>query len=161
MVNNDEEYIRESRKILPALIKTFLKQIASGVPFFAISLPIQLFEKKSFNQKIAYFNSLAPVFFNKAAALTDKKEQFKLVITNMIATSSLFMTGTGKKPFNPILGETFQGHYSGDPIYIEQVSHHPPISYLSIYGNKYKAHFQFIPKPKVELNSLELRNLST
>jgi len=40
MVNNDDEYIRESRKILPALIKTFLKQIASGVPFFAISLPI-------------------------------------------------------------------------------------------------------------------------
>jgi len=32
-----------------------------------------------------------------------------------------------KKPFNPILGETLQGHYSGDPFYLECISHHPPI----------------------------------
>jgi hypothetical protein len=33
-----------------------------------------------------------------------------------------------QKPFNPILGETFQGYLKGIPIYYEQISHHPPIS---------------------------------
>ncbi len=34
------------------------------------------------------------------------------------------------KPFNPILGETFQGEYpsSGTRVYAEQISHHPPTS---------------------------------
>ncbi len=42
--------------------------------------------------------------------------------------------GTTKKPFNPLLGETFDYY---DPItkfklVVEQVSHHPPIS--AFYG---------------------------
>jgi hypothetical protein len=32
------------------------------------------------------------------------------------------------KPFNPILGETFQAYLKGIPIVYEQISHHPPIS---------------------------------
>ena len=47
-----------------------------------------------------------------------------------------------QKPFNPILGETFQGYLQGIPIYYEQISHHPPISayYMkckeyTMYGN--------------------------
>ena len=34
--------------------------------------------------------------------------------------------GAGK-PFNPILGETFQAKTGNTEIYIEQTSHHPPI----------------------------------
>ena len=33
-----------------------------------------------------------------------------------------------EKPFNPILGETFQTTLDGIPVYWEQISHHPPIS---------------------------------
>ena len=33
------------------------------------------------------------------------------------------------KPFNPILGETYQGQYnSGLQVLAEQISHHPPVS---------------------------------
>ena len=32
------------------------------------------------------------------------------------------------KPFNPILGETFEARIGGIPVYMEQISHHPPIS---------------------------------
>jgi hypothetical protein len=32
------------------------------------------------------------------------------------------------KPFNPILGETYQGIVGGIPVFLEQISHHPPIS---------------------------------
>ena len=33
-----------------------------------------------------------------------------------------------QKPFNPILGETFQCFLKGIPLCYEQISHHPPIS---------------------------------
>ena len=42
------------------------------------------------------------------------------------------------KPFNPILGETYQGFIDGCPIYGEQISHHPPISSLLLLGRGYR-----------------------
>jgi len=108
---------------------------------------------------VAFINSFAPVFFNRASKISDKKEQFKLVITNMIPTISLFAMGDIKKPFNPILGETFQGHYSGDPIYIEQISHNPPLTQFLIYGKHYKMEGMFHPDPNLELNAVLIKNL--
>ena len=46
-----------------------------------------------------------------------------------------------EKPLNPILGETYQGFgQDGAKIYMEQTSHHPPISHFLIEGpdNNYK-----------------------
>lgn len=40
-----------------------------------------------------------------------------------------------RKPFNPILGETLQGYFKdGSMIYMEHISHHPPISSYLIEG---------------------------
>ena len=41
------------------------------------------------------------------------------------------------KPFNPVIGETFQGFIDGCPIYGEQTSHHPPTSTLYFVGKGY------------------------
>ena len=48
------------------------------------------------------------------------------------------------KPFNPILGETFECKLGGISLYFEQVSHHPPISAIyaktdtfRFYGSSY------------------------
>jgi len=39
------------------------------------------------------------------------------------------------KPFNPILGETWQAQYAdGTQLYFEQTSHHPPISSFQVFG---------------------------
>ena len=36
---------------------------------------------------------------------------------------------TQRKPFNPILGETFEGYWpDATSIFVEHISHHPPIS---------------------------------
>ena len=43
----------------------------------------------------------------------------------MIASLSVQMAGT--KPFNPILGETFQAKIGDVDLYFEQTCHHPPI----------------------------------
>ena len=40
-----------------------------------------------------------------------------------------------RKPFNPILGETWEaGLPDGTQIFIEQISHHPPISAFQMNG---------------------------
>jgi len=43
-----------------------------------------------------------------------------------------FANSNIEKPFNPILGETFQGKVGNFLIFMEQISHHPPISSLYI-----------------------------
>ena len=41
------------------------------------------------------------------------------------------------KPFNPILGETYQALVEGTLFYGQQISHHPPISAVYIKGRGY------------------------
>lgn len=46
-----------------------------------------------------------------------------------------------RKPFNPILGETFQAVLSdGSEIFLEQISHHPPISAYQLDGPGERSH---------------------
>ncbi len=44
------------------------------------------------------------------------------------------------KPFNPILGETFQANIEDSNFYVEQTSHHPPIFHFLFIGNNYRVH---------------------
>ena len=37
------------------------------------------------------------------------------------------------KPFNPILGETFQANIGEYEIALEQISHHPPVSAFQVW----------------------------
>lgn len=63
----------------------------------------------------------------------DKAEKMKLVIAMAIA--SLRQTVIAKKPFNPILGETYEATFEdGAKIYAEQTSHHPPVSHYEVDG---------------------------
>lgn len=57
-----------------------------------------------------------------------------------------------QKPFNPILGETYQGFLNGCPLFMEQVCHHPAISYLYFVGRGYKIYGSVCPVPQIRLN---------
>ena len=75
----------------------------------------------------------APIFLRKAALEKDHLERLKLVMTSVVAG----MYGSVKqlKPFNPLLGETYQGYYDdGTRIFCEHTSHHPPISNFLLEG---------------------------
>ena len=60
------------------------------------------------------------------------------------------------KPFNPILGETYQAIVDGCPIYGEQISHHPPISSLSMVGRGYILYGSFEAKVEFGLKVFDL-----
>ncbi len=62
----------------------------------------------------------------------------KAVIAYSIGNLLLYINMA--KPFNPVIGETYQGFIDGCPLYGEQSSHHPPISSLLMIGRGYFVH---------------------
>lgn len=52
--------------------------------------------------------------------------------------STLHLDALPEKPFNPVLGETFQGIIGGCPVYFEQISHHPPVCAFQLYGRGFE-----------------------
>ncbi len=62
-----------------------------------------------------------------------------------------------RKPFNPILGETYQARVSGDyMVALEQISHHPPISYFNFWSkrhDKFRAYGSLEYRPVMGVNS--------
>lgn len=65
------------------------------------------------------------------------------------------MTMTQFKPFNPILGETFQASIGKSTnLYMEQTSHHPPIYNFLIIGNKFRLYGFEEPKASTGANNV-------
>ena len=99
---------------------------------YGLSLPVKLNECRSFVDRVADFFRMAPFFVKKASLMTDHIERIKLYTVHVL--SSLNFALSRSKTFNPLLGETCQVALTdGTEIFVEQISHHPPIaSYLTI-----------------------------
>ena len=93
----------------------------------------------------------APYYLEKASNLDNSIERFKIVTAFSLATSLLYLEM--EKPFNPILGETYQGWIAGCPVYCEQISHHPAISAFFMVGKGYTVSGRLEPKIDLSLNS--------
>jgi len=133
MVN--QESLRRQKQVLGSLVKQFGSALFSGKSIMSISLPVTIFESRSQLEREAYNLLYAPSFLEKAAATSNVVEQFKQTIAFFIA--SLPIGSNPQKPFNPILGETFQGIIGGCPVYAEQISHHPPVCALQMLGKNF------------------------
>lgn len=72
------------------------------------------------------------MILEEAAKLNDPIERFKRVVAFAISFTIIYIKMD--KPFNPILGETYQSLIDGCPVYGEQISHHPPISAIFMKG---------------------------
>lgn len=73
--------------------------------------------------------------------------------------SYIYPTHFFEKPLNPIIGETYQSRLEdGSEVFLEQVCHHPPISYLLAVGpnNLYRFSSWSSFSPKAHLNSIDL-----
>ena len=64
------------------------------------------------------------------------------------------------KPFNPILGETFEFIIGGIPIYMEQISHHPPISAVYAKTDTFRFYGSFNSHAELGLNTVSGANLN-
>jgi len=135
----DQEIVQEQRGVVWDLIKQLGQTITHGVSLTRIAIPVKIAEPRSYLE-LATDGWCYTEFLKRAEAEKDPVERMKLVVTFAIA--GLSNTCTPKKPFNPILGETFEATFEdGTEIFCEQVSHHPPISNWEVIGPNESFHF--------------------
>lgn len=138
--NGRMEYLRQDvislqRSAVGRLVKKIGSSLLNGKKIMNISFPIEIFEPRSELERSAAVLGFAPLFLDKAATCTDPVEQMKLVVTCVV--SRMHAMVEQRKPFNPILGETYQGYVDGCPFFYEQICHHPPIYASQLLGRDY------------------------
>lgn len=109
------------------------KLLSGSFNLTTVSFPIVAQDWKSNLFTMATVPAADAYFFSCAAATDDVVERMKFIVAASVAY--IQPTHHWKKPLNPIIGETYQAtSLDGSRIYIEQVSHHPPISYCLSEG---------------------------
>lgn len=125
-------------------------------PISMMSLPIWAFEPTTFLQRMA-----EPFFFvdflHQAAETEDPI--MRLAYLAAFNVSILSLTERSGKPFNPILGETYEYVSKGPKqfkFFSEQVSHHPPIGVAETTSDKWIVKQEAHIKTKFFGNSIDI-----
>ena len=136
------------------LIKKFTKNILESKSILNISLPVFMFDKRTLQMGWAYEQKIAPILLSKAAFCKDKIERLKWVTAYLM--SFLHFSVIQIKPFNPIIGETFQCRIGNIDFYVEQTVNHPIT--LNIYAKEINGEFiiygHLITDATIYINSL-------
>lgn len=91
------------------------RNFMSGKSMLSISLPVEVFGDDSNLSRLCNSYGFAPLFLEQAAKASDPVERFKKVIS--FGLSSMIQYLRMDKPFNPILGETYQSLIDGCLVY--------------------------------------------
>ncbi|XP_037087750.1 oxysterol-binding protein-related protein 8-like [Pollicipes pollicipes] len=130
-----EELADENKNLLWYL----LKQLRPGMDLSKVVLPTFILEPRSFLDKLSDYYYHAD-YLSRAIHVDDPFLRMREIVGWYL--SGFYKKPKGlKKPYNPILGETFRcywQHPNGSrTFYIaEQVSHHPPISAFYVSNRK-------------------------
>ena len=123
-----------------SVIMSLVKQIRPGMDLSKVVLPTHILEPRSFLEKLTDYFSHIELITEAVHAATPLARM--LALTRWYISGFHIMPKTPKKPYNPILGETFRCMWKNDGtrpagappsqsfLLAEQVSHHPPISAL-------------------------------
>ena len=127
------------KKKYSGLVTDIIIQVLK-VPFgHHICLNVKIFEPKCLEERLTNVFSYANKYLIMANNPSlDPYERFKTVITFIM--SGLYIPAQQLKPFNPYLGETFQGELpNGAKVYCEQVTHKPLcVRFYMYYKTTYK-----------------------
>ena len=143
------------------LVKQIGKKILSGdFNLTTVTIPIKVMVPISILQHICNGHFNFPLYLNLASQTADIVEKMKLTITACM--SSWYKSSVFLKPLNPILGETYEMMWEdGAHEYVEQTSHHPPVSHFLINGPnnnyRYYGYLSFITN--AWFNSCKLTNV--
>ena len=157
MIFTNETKIAAQKQVFNFLMKKIGSNIVQGKSILNISLPIYIFDTRSNLERFAFSFTFAPEYLEKAANCVDPLLQMKYAISFLLTTTLMYLNL--EKPFNPILGETYQGFIAGCPVYLEQISHHPPICAFLLYGRGYKLYGHLESTAKMHANSVDGLNI--
>uniref|UniRef100_A0A914DLY0 Oxysterol-binding protein n=1 Tax=Acrobeloides nanus TaxID=290746 RepID=A0A914DLY0_9BILA len=148
--NNEESDLGDVQQQHGSVLMHLLSQVSVGMDLTKVTLPTFILERRSLLEMYADFFA-HPDDFIVAVDLKTPEERFLSVVRYyLMAFYPARKSGVAKKPYNPILGETFRcrwnlpnmelsgvkttsGPFPGSDInqltfVAEQVSHHPPVS---------------------------------
>jgi hypothetical protein len=108
----------------PSIWKVLKDMIGKDLSRFAI--PVYFNEPLSFIQKFAECMEYSDLL-NQADKCDDPKKRM-LLVTAFAITQYCGPDGRLQKPFNPLLGETYELLTPDFKLFAEQVSHHPPVT---------------------------------
>lgn len=136
VVFQDREALKKQQGVFKEIMMQVGSQLLSGKLAVRISLPIRIFEPRSLLERVANGWNYAPTVLKKAALSgSEPIERMKFVMA-FVAGGLHFCVGQ-LKPFNPILGETYEATYpDGTQVFLEHVSHHPVKSAFTVVGPK-------------------------
>ena len=150
---NEEEKSKIERGVA-WLLKKLGSNILSGQSVMNISLPVFLFDKRTMHEVFCYEHRGAPFYLSRAALATDSLERMKWVIVYVI--SQFYISTIQSKPFNPILGETFQCKIGDLNMYTEQTANHPITSNFYAFddNHNYKIYGYIITTASTGANTI-------
>lgn len=134
----NEEVVKKQSGVFTDMAKQIAKGIFKSGPI-TLSLPVRIFEPRSMLERYTDWWVFAPILLKKAGQIPNKLEALKYVIC--FSLSAMYFSSGQMKPFNPMLGETFEaGFDDGTKIYMEHSSHIPCVSnyYICDKDNDYK-----------------------
>lgn len=152
------EQVEELAEENKSLIWFLVKQVRPGMDLSKVVLPTFILEPRSFLDKLSDSFYHADII-SEAVLQDDPFNRMKSIVKWYL--SGFYKKPKGlRKPFNPILGETFRCYWqhpnASRTYYIaEQVSHHPPISafFISNRQDGYSLNCSILAKSKFYGNS--------
>ncbi|PFH32105.1 phosphatidylinositol transfer protein [Besnoitia besnoiti] len=134
MVSN-QALIDQQKSVFLDLVRCDGEAVLEGRSLASVSLPVRVLEPTSLLPHLASCWGHAPLFLARAASATDALERFKWTMTFAIA--SLHFGCCRQKPFNPLLGESYQGGWrDGSKVFLEQTACDPPTTSFIVRGPK-------------------------
>ncbi|KAJ3046129.1 Oxysterol-binding protein- protein 3 [Rhizophlyctis rosea] len=128
-----------------------------GKDLSTVAMPIALNEPINLLQKLCEELEYSELL-DRAAKTTDTVERLCLVAAFSISAYSSTINRVGRKPFNPLLGETYEclREDKGFKFVSEKVSHHPPVMACYAESPNYVFFQESLVKSKFWGKSMEL-----
>jgi hypothetical protein len=153
----DKNLKDKQKGVLMTVFKEAASKLIEGKGIVGLSLPVRIFEARSSIERICDLFKYSSHYLSRAAATDEPVERIKFILGFVI--SAVPMTLSQWKPFNPLLGETFQATFvDGTTLECEHTSHHPPISNFYVKNKHYTVYGAFTINGDIHANSIEAYN---
>ncbi|CBZ51107.1 hypothetical protein NCLIV_041820 [Neospora caninum Liverpool] len=128
LVALNQAAVDDQKAVFLELVRNCGESVREGRGLVDVSLPVSMLQPESLLAFLGKCWSYAPLCLSRAAdPQADALERFRWTVT--FAVTSLHFGCCQQKPFNPLLGETYQGHWSdGTELFLEQTACEPPVT---------------------------------
>jgi hypothetical protein len=136
---------------------------AIGLDLTKFTVPVSYNEPTTFLQRMMEVSFHHIYLLDKANMVVASDPDLALLYV-AVYSLSVFSSGVqrvGHKPFNPLLGETYEFQHQGIKFISEQVSHHPPIGASFIESEHFAIHFYLGVETKFTGNSVYSKPFAT